>query len=115
METIVDTDIFVAADRGRLNLPELLTSYSERRFYISVITASELLHGVHRANEPKIRARREAFVEAILVEYEILEIDLRIGRIRAQISSGLESTGQIIGPNDLWIGKNPNSSEIPAT
>jgi predicted nucleic acid-binding protein len=35
---------------------------------IAAITASELLHGVHRAT-PEHRARREAFVEAVLTAF----------------------------------------------
>ncbi len=35
---------------------------------IAAITASELLHGVHRAT-PKHRVRREAFVEGVLAAF----------------------------------------------
>jgi hypothetical protein len=35
---------------------------------IAAITASELLHGVHRAT-PEHRTRREAFVEAVLAAF----------------------------------------------
>lgn len=39
--------------------------------FISAVTASELLHGVHRA-APERRAKRESFVEAVFRETPML-------------------------------------------
>jgi len=52
---------------------------------IAAITASELLHGVHRAT-PGHRVRRQAFVEAVLAAFPPLPYGLRpalrVGRLR---------------------------------
>jgi hypothetical protein len=47
-----------------VNVEPHLEGHEQEEFFLSVITASELLHGVHRAADPDVRARRSAFVEA---------------------------------------------------
>jgi hypothetical protein len=66
-----------------------------------VITASELLHGVHRAQDSKSRTRRSALVEAILERFPILQADLSTAWIHSRIWAELVSVGLIIGPHDL--------------
>jgi tRNA(fMet)-specific endonuclease VapC len=68
-----------------------------------VITASELLHGVHRATDSGIRARRAAFVEAVLVRLPLLAVDLSCARAHARLWAELRQSGAIIGPHDLWL------------
>lgn len=103
MGCIIDTCVLIGLERGAYDLKSILAAHGEEEFYISVITASELLHGVHRASDPAIRTRRSAFVEAILQEFPILEIDLASARIHAEIWAGLAAAGNIIGGHDLWI------------
>lgn len=71
---------------------------------MSAVTASELLHGVHRANSARRRTRRRAFVEAIFAGVPILPIDLDVARIHAQIWADLRTRGAVIGAHDLFIG-----------
>jgi tRNA(fMet)-specific endonuclease VapC len=70
---------------------------------ISVITVSELLHGVHRAVDGAVRMRREAIVEDALAEVEPIQITTEVARIHAGIWSQLEAAGKNIGAHDLWI------------
>jgi tRNA(fMet)-specific endonuclease VapC len=67
-----------------------------------VITVSELLHGVHRA-EGAQRARRNAFVEHLLAGMRALEITEQIARVHADIWAQLAARGEVIGAHDLWI------------
>jgi predicted nucleic acid-binding protein len=69
---------------------------------ISVVTAAELLHGVHRA-APARAGARTAYVEGLLERVPAVPVDLRIARTYARLSATLESTGQRIKMNDLWI------------
>ena len=73
------------------------------RVLLSVITASELLHGVHRAIQPAVRTKRAAFVEAILERFPLLPVDLVTARTHAQVWAELAAAGQMIGPHDLWL------------
>jgi tRNA(fMet)-specific endonuclease VapC len=69
---------------------------------IAAITASELLHGVHRATAEH-RARREAFVEAVLEAFRSLPFDLRSARVHARLWAELFAAGADIGPHDRLI------------
>jgi tRNA(fMet)-specific endonuclease VapC len=103
MGILIDTSIFIAGERGRLNLDAQIRGRHDEEFFVSVVTASELLHGVHRANRPEVRARRSAFVEAILLPLPVLPIDLTTARAHAQLWAELATTGQTIGSDDLWL------------
>lgn len=71
--------------------------------FISVITVSELLHGVHRAVPESIMLRRKATVEELLAAIDPLPVTEPIARIHSAIWAGLEAAGEIIGAHDLWI------------
>ena len=69
---------------------------------LSVITVSELLHGVARADDAR-RIRRAAFVEAVLHGYVSVPITQQIARVHARVWAELEAGGRTIGAHDLWI------------
>jgi tRNA(fMet)-specific endonuclease VapC len=69
---------------------------------IAAITASELLHGVHRAAEQH-RARREAFVEAVLAAFPALSFDLLVARVHARLWADLASSGIDVGAHDRIV------------
>jgi len=73
---LIDASILIEAERGRLELEPHVVQRQEEEFFLSVITDSELLHGVHRAVQPEVRAKRSAFVEAILTRFPLLPVDL---------------------------------------
>lgn len=75
---------------------------AEDEVAIASITASELLHGVHRATEER-RARREAFVEAVLAAFPSLPFNLLAARTHARLWAGLASTGADIGAHDRIV------------
>lgn len=103
MGLVFDSSVLIAAERGNFDLERfVLEEASMKPVYISAITASELLLGVHRAI-PEKRAKREAFVESILANTPSLDFDLPTARHHALIWSKLASTGSMIGPNDLII------------
>lgn len=73
---IIDTSVIVAGERGALDLEAFLRSRGTEPVAIAAITASELLHGYHRAADAGTRARRAAFVEALLNEIQVLPFGL---------------------------------------
>jgi tRNA(fMet)-specific endonuclease VapC len=109
MAVILDLGIFIAAERSKVSggLRVLLESIAKVKpddeALISVVTASELLMGVHRAVDERIRGRRSAFVEAILDQFASVPIDLRIAREHSRLSAGMIASGQRIGTHDSWI------------
>lgn len=103
MGLLIDASVLIKHERGRLDLNRHLEGRSEEDFFLSVVTASELLHGVHRAQSTTQRNRRSAWVEAILDRFPLLTIDLATARAHAQLWAGLAEQGRIIGPQDLWL------------
>lgn len=102
MGILIDASVLIENERGRLDLEERLVGRDDE-FFLSVITASEVLHGVHGAKDLSVRARRSAFVEAVLANFPILEIDVATARAHARLWADLASSGQLIGTHDLWI------------
>ena len=103
MGLLIDTSVFIDHERGRLDLVDLVAGREDEDVFVSVITASELLHGVHRARDSDTRARRSAFVEAILAEFPLLPIDVLAARTHAQLWAELANRGRLIGAHDLWL------------
>ena len=103
MAVLIDASILIEAERGRLDLEAHVTQRQNEEFFLSVITASELLHGVHRAIQPEVRTKRAAFVEGILARFPLLPVELATARAHAQVWAELMAAGQMIGPHDLWL------------
>ncbi len=103
MAVLIDASVLIEAERGRLNLQTHVAQRHDEESFLSVITASELLHGVHRAGLPDVRAKRSAFVEGILERFPLLPVDLTCARAHARIWAELRQAGTMIGPHDLWL------------
>jgi tRNA(fMet)-specific endonuclease VapC len=98
---LIDTDVLIDLERGaRASALESVLADEERA--ISVITVSELLHGVHRATAAR-RARRNAFVEHLLAGLPAIPITEPVARVHAGIWAELAQRGDAIGAHDLWI------------
>ena len=103
MGILIDASILIEYERSRIPLESHFQDREEEEFFLSVVTASELLHGVHRAKDAGTRARRSAWVEAVLERFPLLPIDVSVARSHAQLWAQLSSQGQLIGPHDLWL------------
>lgn len=101
MAVLIDTDLLIDWERSRdaATLEQVLDG-EERA--ISVITASELLHGVARSRHAD-RPRRRAFVEHVLAVMNPVPITEAVARVHADIWADLERGGATIGAHDLWI------------
>jgi tRNA(fMet)-specific endonuclease VapC len=113
MGTVLDTTVFIELERAVRRLPAAgaMAAVAERLqrqlgadedVGIAAITASELLHGVHRATEGH-RGRREAFVEAVLAAFPTLSFDLLVARVHARLWAGLASSGNEVGAHDRLV------------
>jgi tRNA(fMet)-specific endonuclease VapC len=97
LAVLIDTGVLVERERG-----EAETIAIEEGAAISVITVSELLHGVHRARGAT-RSKRRAFVEHLLATFEPVPITEPVARVHAEVWSELASRGDVLGAHDLWI------------
>jgi len=103
MGALIDASILIDAERGRVDLAARVADRPDEEVFVSVITASELLHGVHRATHADQRARRAAFVEGLLQRLAVLDVDLPTARAHARTWADLAAAGERIGPHDLWL------------
>ncbi len=103
MGIILDSSVLIAAERGRFDLPALFRAREGEEFFIAAITASELLHGVERANTEERREKRSRYVEGVLQRLPVIEFGLAVGRRHARLWAELEVLRKIIGPHDLLI------------
>ena len=103
MGALIDSSVLVAAERGQLDLELVLKDYAETHFALSALTASELLHGVHRAKSETRRTSREAYVEALLSRFPVIAFDSVSARAHARLWAGLAAKGINIGAHDLLI------------
>ncbi len=104
MATLIDSSVLIAAERGRLQFDEIAARYSEEDVAISAVTASELLHCVHRARTAAQRHRRQAFVEGLMAQLPVIAFDLTVARVHASLWADLAKRGVAVGERDLMIG-----------
>jgi tRNA(fMet)-specific endonuclease VapC len=102
--SLIDSGIFVAAERGRIDLEAVMAEapLADEPVALAAVTASELLHGVHRA-DPARRAAREASVEAVLAQFPVVAFDLAVARTYGRLVAERAAQGRPIAPHDLMI------------
>jgi tRNA(fMet)-specific endonuclease VapC len=102
--TLIDASLLIAAERGRLDWDAVAAAQGEEGVAVAAITASELLHGVHRAADPTVRTRRSAFVERVLGQIPVISFDVVVARVHARVWAELAAKGAMVGAHDLLIG-----------
>ncbi len=85
MGVVLDTSVIVAAERSARDFAGFLESLGDEPVAIAAITASELLHGCLRAQDAAVRARRSAFVDALLDTIPVLPFGLPEARRHADL------------------------------
>ena len=99
---LLDTNICIHIRRRRP--PEVRARFSRLgtgEAGISLITYGELMYGAAKLNPapPRAAERIQEFLDLI----EILPLPIEAGRKYGEIRAFLESKGETIGNNDLWI------------
>ena len=103
MGLILDTSVLIASEKGKFDLVALLGEFGSEEIFIASITASELLHGVERAQPAARKKARSAYVESLLGGIETIDFDLGVARTHAALWATFEKAGKMIGPYDLLI------------
>ncbi len=99
---MLDTNVFIHSEQSGdpVNFSQW-EKYGD--VYISAITASELLVGVHYAETDSQRTRRSAFVEAVLARVPVLSFETEEARVHAGLFAALSRQGKMIRAHDLII------------
>lgn len=102
MAVILDADVIIAGEKGTFDLHRWLASFPEEQFEIAAVTVAELWHGVERASG-KQKARREAYLQAILGVVAVIAYTEQTAYQHAHIWAGLEASGKMIGFYDVIV------------
>ena len=103
MGIIFDTSILIGLERTSSSLEKFIKGRESEPFGISLISASELLHAVHRADSEARHGQREAFVEKILEIFPLYPFDLNASRVYARLWAQFIKKGVVVGTHDLMI------------
>jgi tRNA(fMet)-specific endonuclease VapC len=108
MGLILDSSVLIAAERNRETVAQLLKQVfalaGDQETALSAIVLVELAHGIHRANTPQIRARREAFIQELLADVPVYPFTQQIAFLAGRIDGEQQSQGVKIPFQDLLIG-----------
>jgi tRNA(fMet)-specific endonuclease VapC len=97
---ILDTTVLINTERSSRRLDDAIRDDDD--VVIAAITAAELLAGVRLADE-RHRARRAAFVDAVLDAIPVADYDLDVARAHADLLAHVRTTGRPRGAHDLLI------------
>ena len=84
------------------DLQAALDTRPDEPFGIAAVTASELLHGIHRVGGVRLVQAR-AFVELWLGVLPVVPFELQSARVHATLAADLGRKGTPIGAHDLMI------------
>jgi tRNA(fMet)-specific endonuclease VapC len=110
MRFLLDTDIFIYIRQKR---PEEVSQRFGKlhpgEAAISIITYGELLYGAAKSLR---RADALARLSALIDLLPVLPLERGAGQAYSEIRAGLESNGEMIGNNDLWIAAHALASGL---
>lgn len=101
--TLIDSSILIAVERGQIDRDALQHEDDDEPVAMAAISASELLHGVHRLKSAAARIRAERFVERVLQSIPVIAFDLDVARVHARLDAELAAAGTPVGDADLMI------------
>jgi tRNA(fMet)-specific endonuclease VapC len=105
---VLDSTVFIAAERRGLNAHQTLTELAHRfpdeQFAICSVTLMELAHGIARADTPQRAATRRQFVEELVMASHVHDITVQVALRAGQIDGECTARGVRIPVSDLLIG-----------
>jgi predicted nucleic acid-binding protein len=106
-EGLVDTSVFVAAERGA-NLDPILPEV----VVVSVITVGELIAGVLAAADASTRAARLATL-SLAQRFDPIDVDQDVAAAWARLRTELLARQRRMPVNDSWIAATAMALRIP--
>lgn len=107
---MLDTNVCIDVIRKRSRvLVERMRAHSVDDIAVSVITLSELQHGVAKSSNQE--KNRVAMLE-FLVPFAVLPFDDVAARVYGEVRAGLEAQGTPIGPMDMLIAAHALSRHL---
>jgi tRNA(fMet)-specific endonuclease VapC len=107
---LLDTNICIYIRRRRP--PEVLARFEKLKpgeAALSVITYGELLYGVEK-NQSQTKAMQ--LLREMLALLPVLPLPAEVGEAYGAIRADLETRGEVIGNNDLWIAAHAKAAKL---
>jgi len=108
MGLILDSSIVIAAERGGDTVEQLIERVvklgGDQDAALSAVGLTELIHGIHRAQTPQMRARRESFLHELLADLTVYPYTKETAMLAGKIDGEQQSQGVVIPFGDLLIG-----------
>ncbi len=103
MGVVVDSSIFIAAERARFDWIGFHAQLGTEPLFLTVVTLAELLHGAGRADTPERREKRLQFVADVEERYPLLLFGREEAVEYAKVWVELATQGNLIGAHDQII------------
>jgi tRNA(fMet)-specific endonuclease VapC len=107
---LLDTNICIHIRRQRP--PEVLARFQRLKpgeAVLSVITYGELVYGVEKSQFRQQATRQLTELTGLV---PVMELPLQAGEAYGEIRAALESRGEAIGNNDLWIAAHAKAAGL---
>ena len=99
----MDSSVLIAVERGHLETDVVaVADRQDEPMGIAAITASELLHGVHRLGGAR-RVRAERIVSGWLDLLPVMPFDVEVAKVHATLAAQHRRRGRPVGSHDLII------------
>ena len=108
MGLILDSSVLITAEREGQNARQMLAAVSAKagntEIAISVVTLIELAHGAARAGTPERKAKRQQFIQELLMALPVHPVSAPIALRAGQIDGEAQAKGIRLPLSDLLIG-----------
>jgi predicted nucleic acid-binding protein len=108
MGLILDSSVLITAERQGRNVRQMLATIArtagETEIALSVVTLIELAHGAARADTADRKAKREQFIQELVIAVPIHPVTVPIALRAGQIDGENQARGVRLPLADLLIG-----------
>ena len=108
MGVVLDSSVLIAAEREGKNprqvIEEIAAKLGDTEATLSVVTVTELAHGIERADSATRRTTRERFLQELLSEISVEPVTTPIAIRAGRIDGSLHAKGLRVALADLLIG-----------
>jgi predicted nucleic acid-binding protein len=108
MGLILDSSVLITAERAGQNARQILEAISRKvgntEIGISVVTVIELAHGAARADTPQRKAKRQQFIQELLIALPVYPVTVPVALRTGQLDGENQAKGIRLPLSDLLIG-----------
>jgi len=108
MGLILDSSVVIGAERRGETVVRLIervvNASGDQESALSAVGLTELVHGLHRANTPELRLRRQSFLDELLADLTVYPYTKETALLAGKLDAEQRSRGVVIPYADLLIG-----------